>query len=371
MTTAPRPAATLAVDHASTSPDAVAPVIEVRHLRKTYPGPKGSSAPKVAVEDVSFSVAPGEIFGILGPNGAGKTTTVECLAGLREADGGSVRVLGVDPQSHPERVRDALGIQLQESALNEKISVEEAMRLFASFYATPADIEELLDLLDLAEHRGVAYAKLSGGQKQRLSIALALVGNPRVAILDELTTGLDPQARRTTWDLVERVRERGVTVLLVTHFMDEAERLCDRLVVIDRGRVVASGSPAELIDALDDSRTMRLRVPAADHDVTLHTLAGLADVEHIEVIDAVRPADREIEVRGSRRVLPAVVLALAEHDVVPDDVRTVSRSLEDVFVAVTGRTYDPTAAADPSAADPAEPTPAAHRAGARREGASR
>jgi ABC-2 type transport system ATP-binding protein len=375
MTTAPRPAAAAATAVATaavtSSPDAVAPVIEVRHLRKTYPGPKGSAARKVAVEDVSFSVAPGEIFGILGPNGAGKTTTVECLAGLREADGGSVRVLGVDPQTHPERVRDALGIQLQESALNERITVAEAMRLFASFYEAPADADELLELLELAEHRGVAYAKLSGGQKQRLSIALALVGNPRVAILDELTTGLDPQARRTTWDLVERVRARGVTVLLVTHFMDEAERLCDRLVVIDRGRVVASGSPAELIDALDDSRTMRLRVPAVDHDVTLHTLAGLADVERIEVVDAVRPADREIEVRGSRRVLPAVVLALAEHDIVPDDVRTVSRSLEDVFVAVTGRTYDPTAAVAPTAAaltaDPAATT----AVGAHREGASR
>ncbi|WP_251150024.1 ABC transporter ATP-binding protein [Cellulosimicrobium sp. Marseille-Q4280] len=381
MTTAPRPAAAaataVATAAATSSPDAVAPVIEVRHLRKTYPGPKGSAARKVAVEDVSFSVAPGEIFGILGPNGAGKTTTVECLAGLREADGGSVRVFGVDPQTHPERVRDALGIQLQESALNERITVAEAMRLFASFYEAPADADELLELLELAEHRGVAYAKLSGGQKQRLSIALALVGNPRVAILDELTTGLDPQARRTTWDLVERVRARGVTVLLVTHFMDEAERLCDRLVVIDRGRVVASGSPAELIDALDDSRTMRLRVPAVDHDVTLHTLAGLADVERIEVVDAVRPADREIEVRGSRRVLPAVVLALAEHDIVPDDVRTLSRSLEDVFVAVTGRTYDPTAAATPATA--AAPTAAALTAdpaattavGAHREGASR
>ncbi|WP_454044715.1 ABC transporter ATP-binding protein [Cellulosimicrobium sp. Marseille-Q8652] len=318
MTTASRTAATAAAHQAG--PDAVAPVVEVRHLRKTYPGPKGSTVRKVAVEDVSFSVAPGEIFGILGPNGAGKTTTVECLAGLREADGGSVRVLGVDPQTHPQRVRDALGVQLQESALNERITVAEAMRLFASFYEAPSDVDELLDLLDLTEHRGVAYAKLSGGQKQRLSIALALVGNPRVAILDELTTGLDPQARRTTWELVERVRDRGVTVLLVTHFMDEAERLCDRLVVIDRGRVVAAGSPAELIDALDDSRTVRLRVPPVDHDLALHTLAGLEDVDAIDVVG------REIEVRGSRRVLPAVVLALAEHDVVPDDVRTVSRS---------------------------------------------
>ncbi|MCB7136261.1 ABC transporter ATP-binding protein [Cellulosimicrobium marinum] len=327
---------------AGTLPDGASPVVEVRNLHKTYPGPTGSDARKVAVEDVSLTVAAGEIFGILGPNGAGKTTTVECVAGLREADGGTVRVLGVDPQAHPERVRDHVGVQLQESALNEKITVEEAMRLFASFYAEPGDVEELLALLDLAEHRRVAFAKLSGGQKQRLSIALALVGNPRVAILDELTTGLDPQARRATWDLVERVRDRGVTVLLVTHFMDEAERLCDRLVIIDAGRVVAQGSPAELIDALDDTRTVRLRVPAADHDLALHTLAGLADVRSIDVHGSGRRGP-EIEVRGSRRVLPAVVLALAEQDVVPDDVRTVTRSLEDVFVAVTGRTYDPAA----------------------------
>ncbi|WP_082380154.1 MULTISPECIES: ABC transporter ATP-binding protein [Cellulosimicrobium] len=337
MSTAPPPtgAATVASPAPTGASSAgTSPVVEVRNLRKTYPGPRGSDARKVAVEDVSLSVAPGEIFGILGPNGAGKTTTVECLAGLREADGGAIRVLGVDPQADPAAVRDAVGVQLQEAALHEKITVEEALRLFASFYEAPSDVEELLDLLDLAEHRRVAFGKLSGGQKQRLSIALALVGDPRVAILDELTTGLDPAARRATWELVERVRDRGVTILLVTHFMEEAERLCDRLVIIDGGRVVAQGTPAELIDSVDTSRTVRLRVPPTDHDLTLHTLAGLADVEHVEV------DGREIEVTGTRRVLLAVVLALAEQEVVPDDVRTVSRTLEDVFVAVTGRTYD-------------------------------
>ncbi len=345
MSTAPPPGegTTVAVPAISRPvPDAAAPVVEVRNLRKTYPGPKGSTDRKVAVEDVSFSVERGEIFGILGPNGAGKTTTVECLAGLREADGGTVRVLGVDPQADPAAVRDAVGVQLQEAALNEKMTVDEAMRLFASFYGSPSDTEELLDLLDLAEHRAVRFGKLSGGQKQRLSIALALVGNPRAAILDELTTGLDPAARRATWELVERVRDRGVTILLVTHFMDEAERLCDRLVIIDHGRVVAAGTPAELIDSVDASRTVRLRVPAADHDLALHTLAGLADVERVEGGSA---SGREIEVTGTRRVLLAVVLALAEQEIVPDDVRTVSRSLEDVFVAVTGRTYDPDAPA--------------------------
>jgi ABC-2 type transport system ATP-binding protein len=310
------------------------PVVEVSRLRKTY-------GEKVAVDDVSFAVRPGEIFGILGPNGAGKTTTVECLAGLRHADGGTTRVLGVDTQADPGAVRGLLGVQLQESALHDKITVGEAVRLFASFYPDPADVDELLGLLDLTAHQGVQYAKLSGGQKQRLSIALALVGNPRVAVLDELTTGLDPQARRNTWDLVERVRSTGVTILLVTHFMEEAERLCDRLVVIDAGRVVAAGTPAELIDGIDDSRTVELRLPEADSARGREVLARLA-ASHPDV-HAVADVGTAVAVTGTRRVLFAVVPALAQADVLPDDVRTVTRTLEDVFVAVTGRTYDPDA----------------------------
>jgi ABC-2 type transport system ATP-binding protein len=294
------------------------------------------------VDDVSFAVRPGEIFGILGPNGAGKTTTVECLAGLRHADGGSTRVLGVDTQADPGAVRGLLGVQLQESALHDKITVGEAVRLFASFYPRPADVDELLDLLDLTAHQGVQYARLSGGQKQRLSIALALVGDPRVAVLDELTTGLDPQARRATWELVERVRSRGVTVLLVTHFMEEAERLCDRLVVIDGGRVVAAGTPAELVDGIDDTRTVEVRLPEPDAARGRAVLARLAG-SHPDV-QSVADAGGVVAVTGTRRVLFAVVPALAEADVLPDDVRTVSRTLEDVFVAVTGRTYDPDAA---------------------------
>ncbi|MFP3713258.1 ABC transporter ATP-binding protein [Puerhibacterium sp. TATVAM-FAB25] len=312
------------------------PVVEVSHLRKTY-------GEKVAVDDVSFAVQPGEIFGILGPNGAGKTTTVECLAGLRHADGGATRVLGVDTQADPGAVRGLLGVQLQESALHDKITVGEAVRLFASFYPHPADVGELLDLLDLAPHQGVQYAKLSGGQKQRLSIALALVGSPRVAILDELTTGLDPQARRSTWDLVERVRSTGVTILLVTHFMEEAERLCDRLVVIDAGRVVAAGTPLELVDGLDDTRTVQLRLPEVDAARGREALARLA-ASHPDVQSVDDAGSGVVAVTGTRRVLFAVVPALAQVDVLPDDVRTVTRSLEDVFVAVTGRSYDPDAA---------------------------
>ncbi|HEV6954327.1 MAG TPA: ABC transporter ATP-binding protein [Promicromonospora sp.] len=308
------------------------PVVEVSHLRKTYP------PSRTAVADVSFDVARGEIFGILGPNGAGKTTTVECLAGLRRADGGTVRLLGRDPQADPRSVREHVGIQLQEAALHDKITVGEALDVFGSFYAEQADPAELLDLLDLTAHRNQQFGKLSGGQKQRLSIALALVGRPQVAVLDELTTGLDPAARRATWDLVERVRDAGVTVLLVTHFMDEAERLCDRLVVIDGGRVVAQGTPSALIEGLEGHRGVRLRFTGdAARTRALEILTALAQQD--DAVAAVNPAGDEIEVSGTRTVLFAVVQALAAADVVPDDVRTVERTLEDVFVQVTGREY--------------------------------
>jgi ABC-2 type transport system ATP-binding protein len=215
------------------------PLIEVTDLRKSY----GS---RVAVDGVSFTVERGEIFGILGTNGAGKTTTVECLQGLRQADSGEISVLGLDPAADRAALPRRVGVQLQESRLPAKLRVREALELFASFYPDPADVDVLLDQVDLRDHARAYFGKLSGGQKQRVSIALALVGNPELAILDELTTGLDPHARRETWRLVEGVRATGVTVLLVTHFMDEAERLCDRVAVFDAGRVVATGTPAEL-----------------------------------------------------------------------------------------------------------------------------
>lgn len=176
--------------------------------------------------------------------------------GLREADGGQIRVLGIDPQTHPELIREHLGVQFQQAGLHDKITVHEALTLFASFYDTPADTDELLTVLDLQDKRDAQFKSLSGGQQQRLSIALALVGNPKVAILDELTTGLDPLARRTTWEVVRRVRDTGATVLLVTHFMEEAERLCDRLIIIDRGRILAEGSPRELIDSVDGAQSL-------------------------------------------------------------------------------------------------------------------
>ncbi|QFG68193.1 ABC transporter ATP-binding protein [Ornithinimicrobium pratense] len=294
------------------------PVIRVQHLRKSYAGTP-------AVRDVSFEVRRGEIFGILGSNGAGKTTTVEIVANLRQADGGEVEVLGVDPSRHPAYVKERLGIQLQESTLQGKITPREALRLYAAFYPDPEDPEVLLRLLGLENKADTPFDNLSGGQKQRLSIALALVGRPEIAILDELTTGLDPQARRETWGLIERVRDSGVTIVLVTHFMDEAERLCDRLIVIAGGVVAAHGSPAELTGATDGGRAFRIALPYG-HTPTALGLEALAEVTSIT------PAGRAWMITGTDRVLPAVVLALSEQDVIPDEVQTQARSLEDVFV---------------------------------------
>ena len=221
-------------------------VIEVSGLAKRY----GS---KVALDGVSFTVERGEIFGILGPNGAGKTTAVESVEGLRRPDAGSVRVLGLDPQTQGggRELRQRIGVQLQEAQLPDQIKVWEALDLYASFYRAPCDWRELLDRWGLASLRDAKFAKLSGGQKQRLFITLALVGNPEVAFLDELTAGLDPYARRTTWELIREIRDAGVTVVLVSHYMDEVEELCDRVVILDHGRVVAEGTPAALMAGLD------------------------------------------------------------------------------------------------------------------------
>jgi ABC-2 type transport system ATP-binding protein len=220
------------------------PALDLTHLRKTY-------RQKVAVDDVSLRVAEGEIFGILGPNGAGKTTTVECAAGLRRPDGGSVRVFGINPYTDRREARTLVGVQLQESQLQDKLTVAEALDLYASFYPRAADTDGLLDRLGLTAQRNTRYKKLSGGQKQRLSIALALVGRPRLVVFDELTTGLDPAARRESWQLVRDLRDDGVTVLLVTHYADEAERLCDRVAIIQAGRLAACGRPAALIAAAE------------------------------------------------------------------------------------------------------------------------
>lgn len=295
-------------------------VIEVTHLRKRY-------GDLVAVDDVSFTVEAGEIFGVLGPNGAGKTTTVECVAGLRVPDGGGVSVLGLDPRRDAAQLRQRVGVQLQESQLPDRLRVAEALELYASFYRNPADPAALIDKLGLGEKRNTAYKKLSGGQKQRLSIALALVGNPEIAILDELTTGLDPQARRDTWGLIEEVRDSGVTIVLVTHFMEEAERLCDRVAVIDQGRVVALDSPAGLVSAVAPEQRIRFR-PSAPVDDRLLT--------DLPEVSAVQRAGGQVVVTGTGDLLHAVTSVLARHQIVAADLRLEQSTLDDAFVELTG-----------------------------------
>ncbi|MEJ3746337.1 ABC transporter ATP-binding protein [Actinomycetes bacterium KLBMP 9797] len=296
-------------------------IIEVDDLVKRY-------GDHTAVNGVSFAVEQGEIFGILGPNGAGKTTTVECVEGLRSPDGGAIRVCGIDPHRDTGELRQLLGAQLQESELPDKLKVSEAMELYSSFYRNPVDWRELIDTLHLGDKLNTQFRRLSGGQKQRLSIALALVGSPRVAVLDELTTGLDPQARRDTWDLIEGVRDRGVTILLVTHFMEEAERLCDRLALIDSGRVIAVDTPAGLVARVDNQQRIRFR-PSVPLDHAL--LTALPEVTSVE------RAGSQLVVTGTGNLLLAVTTVLARHQVLAADLRVEQTSLEDAFVALTGR----------------------------------
>jgi ABC-2 type transport system ATP-binding protein len=302
----------------------VVAVISVEGLGKVY----GQTR---AVDGVSFDVGAGEIFGIIGPNGAGKTTTVECLEGLRVPDEGRVRVLGLDPQRQGDALRERMGAQLQQSALPARLRVGEAMTLFASFYAHPLPCASLLGELGLADRVRVAWGDLSGGQRQRLAIALALVGDPEVVFFDELTSGLDPQARRATWDLVSGVRERGKTIVLTTHFMEEAERLCDRVLIIDHGQVVAMDTPGNLVESLAAERRVSFECAGAGDEVldALRTLPTVARVE--------RSGDRVIVHSQSDRSLTAILGILDRAGVSYRDLRTEQSSLEDVFLALTGR----------------------------------
>jgi ABC-2 type transport system ATP-binding protein len=295
-------------------------VIEVRNLHKRY-------GDLVAVDDVSFSVEAGEIYGILGSNGAGKTTTVECVEGLRTADRGEIRVLGLDPVRDRAELTQRLGVQLQQSELPERIRVGEALDLYAAFYRHPADVSALVDALDLGAKLRTPYRKLSGGQKQRVSIALAMIGNPDVLVLDELTTGLDPQARRDTWQLIERVRGRGVTILLVTHFMEEAERLCDRIALIDSGRVAVVDTPAGFAGRAQIEQRIQFRT-AEPFDHAL--LTELRDVS------SVQQRGELIVVTGNDNALNAITSVLARHQIVAQQLRVDQPSLEDAFVSLTG-----------------------------------
>jgi ABC-2 type transport system ATP-binding protein len=293
-------------------------VIEVEHLKKTY----GSFT---AVDDVSFHVEEGEIFGLLGPNGAGKTTSIECIQALRHSFTGKVQVLGLDPRKDPRELRKNIGSQLQESALPNRIKVWEALDLFSSFAPNALDWKLLLDQWGLAEIRNNSFSNLSGGQRQRLFIALALVNDAKIVFLDEMTQGLDPAARRVAWDLIKAIRDRGKTVVIVTHFMDEAENLCDRLAIVDRGRIVAMDSPQGLVNKY--ATQIKLSFSNDEPDISY--------LEKIASVDSVNRYGSRIEILGTGSVLPLVAAALVEHDFVPADLHVEQPTLEDVFLTLT------------------------------------
>lgn len=297
-------------------------VVDVQHLEKRY-------GDFVAVEDVTFSVAEGEIFGILGPNGSGKTTTVECLQGLRRADGGDLRVLGHDPRTEAKRLRRQIGSQLQESALPDRIKVWEALDLFSSLAPEGPPWETVIDEWGLGPKRNAKFGNLSGGQQQRLLVALAVVNAPRLVFLDEMTTGLDPMSRRVTWDLVRRVREQGTTVVLVTHFMDEAQELCDRIAVINEKRVVAIDTPDGLISQFGGQATVTFSTDAND----------LGFLDRVEEVDSTNRQGRRVTVSGHGALVVSVAGALMSHGLKPVDLAVHRASLEDVFLRIVGEEH--------------------------------
>jgi ABC-2 type transport system ATP-binding protein len=293
----------------------------VSALRKTY----GST---IAVDDVSFEVRRGEIFGLIGPNGAGKTTTMECVEGLRRPDRGAISVLGLDPRRDAYALQNRIGVQLQEAQLQKRIKVREAVGLWAALYRKPVDSAGLLEQLGLRDKREAWFMTLSGGQKQRLFIALALINDPEVVFLDELTTGLDPQARRAIWDLVRGIRAKGKTVFLTTHLMEEAERLCDRVAIVDHGRTVDIGTPAELVLRHCPERTVYVTTTDPTAGESLGALPG------IRAVDMDGPL---FTIRGSGgNLVTQVIGCLAEHRIRVDDFRTEVPTLEDVFLKLTG-----------------------------------
>jgi ABC-2 type transport system ATP-binding protein len=299
----------------------VTPIIEVSKIRKTY-------GKTVAVDEVSFAVEEGEIFGLIGPNGAGKTTTMECVEGLRRPDRGTITVLSLDPIRDARALQQKVGVQLQQAQLQKRIKVREAVDLWASLYPRPVDGDALLERLGLADKRQAWFMTLSGGQKQRLFIALALIHDPDVVLLDELTTGLDPQARRAIWDLVREIRARGKTVLLTTHLMEEAERLCDRVAIVERGRIIDIGTPAGLVRRHCPTQT-----------VVLETTDGGAErhFQAIPGVESVACQDSRCTIRGSGGDLVThVIQCLAEHRIRVTDFKTELPNLEDVFLTLTG-----------------------------------
>jgi ABC-2 type transport system ATP-binding protein len=299
-----------------------APVIQVSGVRKTY----GSM---VAVHDVSFEVYDGEIFGLIGPNGAGKTTTMECVEGLRTPDAGKIAVLGLDPFRDVYDLRDRIGIQLQEAQLQKRIKVWEAVHLWASLYRRKAsDGDRLLEQLGLADKRNAWFMTLSGGQKQRLFIVLALINDPEVVFLDELTTGLDPQARRAIWELVRGIRGRGKTVFLTTHLMEEAERLCDRVAIIEHGQIIDMDTPERLINRHCPERTVMLVTEDPTAEERFRAISQVSDVI---------ARDGRLTIRGNGEdLVTSVIWCLSENRIRVSDFRTILPNLEDVFIKVTG-----------------------------------
>ena len=300
----------------------IQPVIQVEHLRYSY----GSF---VAVDDCSFDILPGEIFGLVGPNGAGKTTTVECIEGLRAPTSGSVRVLGRDPLRQRAAVAALVGIQMQETALPARLTVSEALDLYAAFYPRSVDRRKLLEQVGLVEKQHTRFGKLSGGQKQRLFIALALVHDPSVIFLDELTTGLDPQARRAIWDLIGELRQRGKTILLISHAMEEVERLCDRVAILDHGAMLALDTPANLLRRVEGDIRISFSVP---HGTDGAFLANLPDARTVE-----RTGDDVTITGGSDAVVMAVTQALVTHNIRFSEFRVERPTLDDLFLQLTGR----------------------------------
>ena len=303
-------------------------IVKVEELSKIY----GKTN---AVDGISFEVQEGEIFGMVGPNGAGKTTTIECIEGLRQADGGQIRVLGLDPVKQERQLRPLLGIQLQQAHLPDNLKVWEALDLYSSFYDRTVNWEDLISRLGLVEKRNTAFRKLSGGQQQRLFVALALLNDPQLIFLDELTTGLDPHARHAIWDLVRDVRERGKTVFLTTHYMEEAERLCDRVAIMVAGKIVALDTPANLIAGLNISERIIFSVSGSQSTLGLGNLPGVTRVEILGNKTVVYG-----RTNGSRNATPIVtevVNALTAARVQFSDLRTEYPDLEDVFLTLTGR----------------------------------
>jgi ABC-2 type transport system ATP-binding protein len=297
------------------------PVIQVSGIRKTY----GAT---VAVSEVSFEVAEGEIFGLIGPNGAGKTTTMECVEGVRRPDRGAISILGLDPFRDVVQVQNRIGVQLQQAQLQKRIKVWEAVDLWASLYSKTVDGDRLLEQLGLSDKRNAWFMTLSGGQKQRLFIALALINDPEVVFLDELTTGLDPQSRRAIWELVRGIRDRGKTVFMTTHLMEEAERLCDRVAIIEHGKIIDMGSPEELVRRHCPARTVLLATENALAEERLRTMPSVETVTRLD-------SRFTIQGRGEAFV-SEVIQCLSENQIRVTDFRTVLPNLEDVFLKLTG-----------------------------------